>query len=51
MSDISIVALDRFAFAFAPHDWPFAQAHRAEIAAYFAARQAETPAIWNGRIH
>jgi hypothetical protein len=50
MSDISIVALDRLAFAFAPREWPFAQARRAEIAAHFAARQAETPAIWNGRI-
>jgi 8-oxo-dGTP pyrophosphatase MutT (NUDIX family) len=50
MSDISIVALDRVAFAFAPRDWAFARARRAEIAAHFAARQAETPAIWNGRI-
>jgi hypothetical protein len=50
VSDISIVALDRVAFAFTPGDWPFAQARRAEIAAHFAARQAEMPALWNGRI-
>ena len=50
MDDISIVALDRVAFSFAPREWPFAQARRAEIAAHFAARRAQTPAIWNGRV-
>jgi 8-oxo-dGTP pyrophosphatase MutT (NUDIX family) len=30
--------------------WPFAQARRAEIDAYFADRQRERPAMWNGRI-
>jgi 8-oxo-dGTP pyrophosphatase MutT (NUDIX family) len=50
MSDVSIVALDRMAFSFAPRAWPFAQARRAEIAAHFAARRARTPAIWNGRV-
>jgi 8-oxo-dGTP pyrophosphatase MutT (NUDIX family) len=48
--DVSIVALDRIAFSFAPRAWPFAQARRAEIAAHFAARRAQTPAIWNGRV-
>ena len=42
MSELSIVALDRIAFSFAPREWPFAQARRAEIAAHFAARQAQT---------
>ena len=30
--------------------WPFAQARRAEIDAYFADRQRERPAMWNGRV-
>ena len=47
---MSIVALDRVAFAFSPREWPFALARRAEIAAHFAARQAQAPAIWNGRV-
>lgn len=50
MSEISVVALDDVAFAFAPRDWPFAQERRDEIAAHFAAKQVETPALWNGRI-
>jgi 8-oxo-dGTP pyrophosphatase MutT (NUDIX family) len=50
MSEISVVALDDVAFAFAPRDWPFAQERRDEIAAHFAAKQVKTPALWNGRI-
>jgi 8-oxo-dGTP pyrophosphatase MutT (NUDIX family) len=50
MSEISVVALDDVAFAFAPRDWLFAQERRDEIAAHFAAKQVETPALWNGRI-
>ena len=30
--------------------WPFAQARRAEIDAYFADQQRERPAMWNGRV-
>jgi len=30
--------------------WPFATARRAEIDAHFAARQAEKPELWNGRV-
>jgi hypothetical protein len=30
--------------------WPFAEARRAEIAAYFADKQRENPALWNGRV-
>jgi 8-oxo-dGTP pyrophosphatase MutT (NUDIX family) len=50
MDEISIVALDRVAFSFAPREWLFAQARSTEIAAHFAVRQAQTPAIWNGRV-
>jgi 8-oxo-dGTP pyrophosphatase MutT (NUDIX family) len=30
--------------------WPFAEARRAEIAAHFADKQRERPALWNGRV-
>src|SRR5205807_7569185 len=30
--------------------WPFAEARRAEIAAHFADKQREKPALWNGRV-
>jgi 8-oxo-dGTP pyrophosphatase MutT (NUDIX family) len=50
MSELSVVPLDDVAFAFAPRDWRFAQERRAEIAAHFAAKQVQTPALWNGRI-
>jgi 8-oxo-dGTP pyrophosphatase MutT (NUDIX family) len=50
MSEISVVPLDDVAFTFAPRAWPFAQERRAEIAAHFAAKQVEIPALWNGRI-
>ena len=33
-----------------PRPWPFADARRAEITAYFAKVQRERPAIWNGRV-
>jgi len=33
-----------------PPDWPFAQARRDEIDAYFAQRQREKPTLWNGRV-
>ena len=33
-----------------PWSWPFAEARRAEILAHFAAKQAEKPQLWNGRI-
>lgn len=34
----------------APWVWPFAHDKRAEIAAHFADKQREKPALWNGRI-
>jgi 8-oxo-dGTP pyrophosphatase MutT (NUDIX family) len=33
-----------------PWVWPFADARREDIAAYFAGRQREKPALWNGRV-
>jgi 8-oxo-dGTP pyrophosphatase MutT (NUDIX family) len=33
-----------------PWIWPFAEARRAEIAAHFAEKQREKPAMWNGRV-
>jgi len=33
-----------------PTDWPFAQARRAEIDAYFAKEQLDKPKLWNGRV-
>jgi 8-oxo-dGTP pyrophosphatase MutT (NUDIX family) len=33
-----------------PWAWPFVTARRAEIAAHFAEKQREKPALWNGRI-
>jgi 8-oxo-dGTP pyrophosphatase MutT (NUDIX family) len=33
-----------------PWGWPFADARRDEIAAYFAGQQREKPALWNGRV-
>ncbi len=50
MSEISVVPLDDVVFDFAPRDWTFAQERRAEIAAHFAAKQVQTPTLWNGRI-
>jgi hypothetical protein len=50
VSEISILTFDRVAFSVAPHAWTFARARSADIAAYFAARRAQTPALWNGRM-
>lgn len=33
-----------------PWRWAFAEERRVDIAAYFAARQRETPQLWNGRV-
>ena len=45
-----IVRIDRLELAVAPKAWAFADAHRAEIDAWFAAQQREKPALWNGRV-
>src|SRR5215212_10666141 len=33
-----------------PQPWSFAEERRAEIEAHFAAKRAEKPGIWNGRV-
>ncbi len=47
---VSVVHLDRLHLTFAPKPWAFATERRAEIDAWFAARQRENPALWNGRV-
>lgn len=42
--------VDRLELAFKPKPWPFAVERRAEIDAYFAKRQRDNPALWNGRV-
>jgi hypothetical protein len=50
MSEVTIVPVERLELAFAPRPWPFAQEHRAEIDAHFAALKRANPALWNGRM-
>ena len=50
MSSPAVFHVDRLDLAFAPQPWPFAQARRTEIDAWFADLQRRKPAIWNGRI-
>jgi 8-oxo-dGTP pyrophosphatase MutT (NUDIX family) len=47
---LPVLPIDRLAFAFEPRRWPFAEARRTEIDAHFAARCAQRPQIWNGRM-
>jgi 8-oxo-dGTP pyrophosphatase MutT (NUDIX family) len=47
---LDVIPIDRLAFAFEPRPWPFAEARRGEIDAHFAARRAQRPQIWNGRV-
>jgi 8-oxo-dGTP pyrophosphatase MutT (NUDIX family) len=47
---LPVIALDRIDIAFAPRRWPFAHERRTEIDAHFAARRAQQPQIWNGRV-
>jgi 8-oxo-dGTP pyrophosphatase MutT (NUDIX family) len=46
----TITHVDRLDLTFAPIPWAFAHERRAEIDAWFAARQRENPALWNGRV-
>ncbi len=48
--NVSIAHTDRLELAFAPKDWAFAAARRAEIDTWFAAQQRENPALWNGGV-
>ena len=53
MSDAKPLVIHRVRtldLVFEPWTWPFAEARRAEIAAHFADRQREKPALWNGRV-
>jgi 8-oxo-dGTP pyrophosphatase MutT (NUDIX family) len=45
-----IFALDRVEIAVEPWRWDFAVTRRAQIDRYFADRQRERPALWNGRV-
>jgi 8-oxo-dGTP pyrophosphatase MutT (NUDIX family) len=47
---VTVVHLGRLRLIFAPKPWAFAIERRAEIDAWFAARQREKPALWNGRV-
>jgi 8-oxo-dGTP pyrophosphatase MutT (NUDIX family) len=47
---LPVVAIDHIDVAFAPREWSFAQARRAEIDAHFAERRGSKPQMWNGRI-
>ena len=46
----SVVHVDRLDLTFAQKSWAFARERRAEIDAWFGARQRENPALWNGRV-
>jgi 8-oxo-dGTP pyrophosphatase MutT (NUDIX family) len=45
-----IVSIDRLELTVAPKAWAYADTHRAEIDAWFAAEQRQKPALWNGRV-
>jgi 8-oxo-dGTP pyrophosphatase MutT (NUDIX family) len=47
---LQVIPIDHLALAFEPRPWPFAAARRTEIDAHFAARRAQRPQIWNGRV-
>ena len=46
----SIVPIERLQLDYQPAPWPFAERHRSEIDAWFADRQRQNPALWNGRV-
>ena len=50
MSDIRIEAADALDFRLAPGVWDFARDRAAEIAAHWAKRKTEQPALFNGRV-
>ena len=47
---LAVIPIDHLALSFEPWRWPFAEARRAEIDAHFAARRAQRPHMWNGRV-
>jgi 8-oxo-dGTP pyrophosphatase MutT (NUDIX family) len=48
--ELAVVPVARLELAFEPRPWPFAEARRAEIDAYFAELRRQKPALWNGRV-
>lgn len=46
----SVVHVDRLDLMFAQKSWAFACERRTEIDTWFAARQHDNPALWNGRV-
>jgi len=46
----SVFHIDRLEFSLVPKPWPFADARRAEIDAWFAGMRRVKPALWNGRV-
>jgi 8-oxo-dGTP pyrophosphatase MutT (NUDIX family) len=50
MGEVAIRRVTTLDLKVEPYAWPFALEKRAEIAAHFAERQREKPAIWNGRV-
>jgi 8-oxo-dGTP pyrophosphatase MutT (NUDIX family) len=50
MTPASIDRVTTLELKYEPRPWAFAEARRAEIAAHFAEKQREKPAIWNGRV-
>jgi 8-oxo-dGTP pyrophosphatase MutT (NUDIX family) len=50
MTDIAFHRVDRLDLPCRPYRWAFAEQRRDEIAAHFAGKRAEKPAMWNGRI-
>lgn len=45
----TVATVDEIDIVFDPWRWDYAEQHRAEIAASFAAKQRQKPALWNGR--
>ena len=50
MLQAKVVPIERLEMSFAPRPWPFAEQHRSEIDAHFAARRQAIPELWNGRV-
>lgn len=50
MNSVTIVSVDRLDLTVEPKTWDFADAHRAEIDAFFAQQRTQKPTLWNGRV-
>ncbi|MGE0749593.1 MAG: NUDIX hydrolase [Variibacter sp.] len=49
-ADWPVVSIRHLDLKFMPRAWPFSEKRRQEIDDYFAARQRDNPALWNGRV-